>query len=65
MMGMNNILPSKGPWALLVVLVEKKDSTHCFRVDYHQVNSVTRKDAFSLSRVDDALDIIIGKLTIV
>ena len=35
---------------------EKKDGTFRFCVDYRGLNSVTKKDTFPLSRIDDLLD---------
>ena len=31
------------------------------RVDYHQLNDATTKDAYSLPRIDDTLDMLAGK----
>ena len=54
------IKPSCSPWAWSVVLVKKKDGTSRFCIDYRKVNTVTRKDAYSLPRVDDLLDTLAG-----
>ena len=54
------IQPSSSPWASPIVLVPKKDGTVRFCVDYRKVNSLTRKDAYPLPRVDDTLDTLSG-----
>ena len=56
MLGKNVIKISDSLWASPVVLVQKKDGTTRFCVDYQKVNAVTRKDANPLPRVDDTLD---------
>ena len=45
MMQKKVISPSKSPWALPIVLVQKKDGSTRFCVDYRKINEVTRKDA--------------------
>ena len=50
------ILPSSSPWASPVVLVQTKDGTLRFCVDYSKINAITRRIAFPLPKVDDTID---------
>ena len=55
------VQPSVSPWASPIVLVKKKDSTVRFCVE---VNNITRKDAYPLSRIDETLDTLAGSNTL-
>jgi len=57
------IEPSHSPWASHVCLVRKKEGTYRFCVDYRRVNAVSRKDAFPVSDIHDALDHLRGQST--
>lgn len=57
------IQESDSPWACPIVIVRKKDGTLRFCCDWRKLNSVTRKDAMPLPRIDDMIDRL-GKATV-
>jgi len=54
------IEPAHGAWSSPIVLVEKKDGSWRFCVDYRKLNSVTIQDAYPLPRIDESLDALAG-----
>ncbi|KAL0185385.1 hypothetical protein M9458_021082, partial [Cirrhinus mrigala] len=54
------IRESCSPYASPIVLVKKKDGSLRMCVDYRQLNSKTRKDAFPLPRIEETLDALTG-----
>ena len=50
------IHPSQSPWCNVVVLVQKKDGTLHFCLDFRHLNARTEKDSYSLPRIQEALE---------
>lgn len=44
------------PWGALVLFVKKKDGSLRLCIDYMQLNKITIKNKYPLSRIDDLLD---------
>lgn len=51
---------SCSPYASPIVLVKKKDGSLRMCVDYRQLNTKTRKDAFPLPRIEESLGVLTG-----
>ena len=60
MLDIGAIRRSSSPWASPVVLVCKKDGSLRFCIDLSKLNARTVKDAYSLPRIEDALDSLNG-----
>ena len=54
------IRPSTSPWGAPVLFGKKKDQTLRLCIDYRQLNRVTVKNRYPLSRIDDLFDQLRG-----
>ncbi|GKD37051.1 putative reverse transcriptase domain-containing protein [Tanacetum coccineum] len=54
------IRPSFSPWGASVLFVKKKDGSFCMCIDYHELNKLTVKNRYPLSRIDDLFDQLQG-----
>ena len=60
MLDAGTIHPSQSPWCNAIMLVRKKDSTLCFYMDFRQLNAWTKKDSYTLPRIQEALESMAG-----
>ena len=54
------IRPSQSGWCNAVVLVQKKDGSLQFCIDFHCLNARTKKDSYPLSRIQEVLESWVG-----
>ena len=54
------IRPSTSPWGTPILFTKKKDKTLRLCIDYRQLNRVTIKNRYPLSRIDDLFDQLRG-----
>nr|GEW98942.1 putative reverse transcriptase domain-containing protein [Tanacetum cinerariifolium] len=54
------IRPSSLPWGALVLFVKKKDGSFRMCIDYQELNKLTVKNRYPLSRIDDLFDQLQG-----
>ena len=52
--------PSNSEWASPSVLIQKKDGSVCWTIDFHAINAVTWKDSFPLPLIEECLDALEG-----
>jgi hypothetical protein len=55
------IEPSTSPFASPIMLVPKRDNSWRFAVDYKKLNSLTKKQAYVLTLLTNAIDSVSGK----
>ena len=54
------IQPRQSVWCNAVVLVRKKDGGLWFCIDFHHLNTCTKNDFYSLLRIQEALESLVG-----
>jgi len=54
------IWPSVSPWGAPVLFVRKKDESLRLCIDYRELNRVTVKNKYPLSKIDDLFDQLAG-----
>nr|GEY76611.1 hypothetical protein [Tanacetum cinerariifolium] len=54
------ILPSSSSWGALILFLKKKDGSFRMCIDYRELNKLTVKNRYPLSRIDDLFDQLQG-----
>ena len=54
------IWPSQSAWCNAVVLVRKKDGNLWFCINFHCLNTCTKKDSYLLPRIQEVLESLVG-----
>ena len=49
---------SRSPWSFPVVIVDKKDGSKTFCVDFRKLNQITKKNSYPLPLIDDILALL-------
>lgn len=60
LLGKQFIHPSSSPWGAPILFVRKKDGSHRMCIDYRELNKLTVKNRYPLSRIDDLFDQLQG-----
>ena len=60
MLDRGTICPSQSSWCNAVVLVRKKDGGLRFCIDFHRLNSRTKKDAYPLPQMQETMESMVG-----
>ncbi|GJT21853.1 putative reverse transcriptase domain-containing protein [Tanacetum coccineum] len=54
------IRPNSSPWGAPVLFVKKKDGSFCMCIDYRELNKLTEKNRYPLTRIEDLFDQLQG-----
>ena len=54
------IQPSQSPWCNAVVLVQKKDGTLRFCIDFRHLNTCTKKDSYRIPKCPETMESLVG-----
>ena len=60
MLESGTIRPSQDAWCNAMVLVWKKEGGLCFCIDFHCLDARTKKDSYSLPRIQEALESLVS-----
>ena len=60
MLESGTIRPSQSAWCNAVVLVCKKNGSLHFCIDFHCLSARTKKDSYTLPRIQEALESLVG-----
>ncbi|GJX72871.1 hypothetical protein Tco_0311466 [Tanacetum coccineum] len=56
------IRPSSSPWGVPMLFVKKKDRSFRMCIDYRELNKLTVKNRYPLSRINDLFDQLQGRI---
>ena len=54
------IRPSQSPWCNAIVLVQKKDGTLRFCIDFRHLNARTKKDSYPIPKCPETMESLVG-----
>ena len=54
------IRPSQSPWCNMVILVQKKDGTLRFCIDFRHLNAHTKKDSYPIPKCPETMESLVG-----
>ena len=54
------IWPSQSPWCNAIVLVQKKDGTLRFCIDFRHLNACTKKDSYPIPKCPETMESLVG-----